>query len=176
MSIDWRKKIISEAFSGKEIPKKNRPETMVPSVTVSQIPDVKTQLDVLKKEFIKEVKDSVIKDLKSSKSLDITDLKNGHTLIYPNKKVQDLRWHGGGGTGTVDKSQFVSNETPGGAVNGINLVYTTLDSFTVSSTHLYLNGLRQQLNNDYTESGANQITFALAPLAGDMLVIDYIKA
>lgn len=102
MTIDWKKKIFSEAFSDKEIPKKNRPETLkpVPVVKVQESPE---QIDAFKKEVIKAVKDDLIKEIKDSKALDVTDLKNGHSIIYPNKKVQDLRWHGGGGTGGVTK-------------------------------------------------------------------------
>jgi hypothetical protein len=38
---------------------------------------------------------------------------------------------------------------------------------------VYLNGIRQYPWTDYTITGANQITFSVAPTTGDLLLIDY---
>lgn len=66
-------------------------------------------------------------------------------------------------------------EIPGGLVNGVNVVFTTAANFTANTTMLYVNGVRQLrgAGNDYTETGANQITLTVAPLAGFQLQIDY---
>ena len=66
-------------------------------------------------------------------------------------------------------------EVPGGLVNGANTVFTTAANFTANTTMVYVNGVRQLrgVGNDYTETGPNQITFAVAPLAGFQLQLDY---
>lgn len=98
MPIDWKKKILSEAFSDKEIPKKNRPETPPPVPVVKQEQPGKVELDP---SLVKNLKDAVIKEIKSNKLIDVVDLKNGHAIVYPSKKVQDLRWHGSGAGGVT---------------------------------------------------------------------------
>ena len=67
------------------------------------------------------------------------------------------------------------NETPAGLVNGSNQIFTTASAFTTGKTMLYLNGMRQKLGagNDYTETGASEITFISTPQTGDELIIDY---
>lgn len=67
------------------------------------------------------------------------------------------------------------NETPGGAINSSNKIFTTFYTYKPVTTRLFLNGLRQIDSVDYTESGASQITFTNAPLTGDNLIIDYVK-
>lgn len=66
-------------------------------------------------------------------------------------------------------------EIPGGPVNGLNTVFTTAANYQANTTAVYVNGVRQLrgVGNDYTESGANQITFTVAPLAGFKLQLDY---
>ncbi len=135
--------------------------------------DIRKKLESLKGDERLDI--SFVKGISSEADMNKrVDDKIRANIVYPNKNVQDLRWHGGGGTGTA--SSFVSNQVPAGLVNGINTVFTTTDDFVTGSTHFYLNGLRQLLGTDYLESGSNQITLAVAPLMGFVLVIDYIKA
>jgi hypothetical protein len=73
------------------------------------------------------------------------------------------------GAGTVQ----VFNEVPTGAINTSNTIYTTANNFSTGTTRVYLNGVRQILSVDYTETGADEITFTAAPFTGDSLIIDY---
>lgn len=57
----------------------------------------------------------------------------------------------------------VRNETLSGTVDGVNTVFTTSFNFISGSTAIYHNGMRQQLGDDYTETGPNEITFSYAP-------------
>jgi hypothetical protein len=69
---------------------------------------------------------------------------------------------------------FVEAETPTGAVNGTNTVFTTANNFIAGSIHFYLNGIR--LNpTEYSQTGINQITLTSPPITGDILLIDYRK-
>jgi hypothetical protein len=257
--MDWKNKVFSEAFGPKPQPKpKMAPLPSIETVRVQQVDTKAIEQAVLEK---------VLKEIKDKKMLDVTDLKNAQSIIYPNKKQQDLRWHGAGvtkiiagtgititntgevpglsdvtinatgggggitsinadataaqilntgtsgtdfaiadnGTGThtfnlpiasgtntgklsntdwttfnskIDAAHLISNEAPAGSINGINTVFTTANNFVANSTHVYLNGLRQRIGggNDYTETAVNQITFAVAPSTGDIIVIDYIKS
>lgn len=74
-----------------------------------------------------------------------------------------------GGAGAVN----VYNETPSGVEDGINKIFTISLSFKPLSTRLYLNGQRLKLGQDYTETGANQITYVEAPFLTDNIIIDY---
>lgn len=67
------------------------------------------------------------------------------------------------------------NEAPSGTVDGANPVFTVTDPFAPNSTRVYLNGIRQIIGADYTETGPNEITFGDAPQSGDGLIIDYTK-
>lgn len=70
---------------------------------------------------------------------------------------------------------YVTGETPSGAVNGVNQVYTTAYNFKPNTVRLFLNGLRQLPNIDYLETGSNEITFDQSPLVNDIILMDYIK-
>jgi hypothetical protein len=72
---------------------------------------------------------------------------------------------------------FIFGENPAGFINGINTVFTTAHQFVLGTTALYWNGLRQNrgAGNDYVEGAVNTLTMAVAPVAGDVLVVDYIK-
>lgn len=194
--MDWKKRIMDETFDRPPTKVKTKP-VYLPPVEIVKIQQVDT------KAIEKNVLDKILKEIKDKKMLDVSDLRNSQSIIYPNKRVQDLRFHGAGvtkiiagtnisisNTGEVPglsdvtinstggvATNLVDNETPTGLVNGVNTVFTTAFSFSTGTTHLYRNGLRQQLGggNDYTETAANQITFVSAPLLGDILIIDYQK-
>lgn len=65
------------------------------------------------------------------------------------------------------------NIYPVGMINGVNVLFTTPEDFFINTTRVYLNGVRQNRDNDYTEIGNNAISFLIAPLAGDALLLDY---
>lgn len=70
---------------------------------------------------------------------------------------------------------FSDGETPSGAVNGSNAVFTlAFAPSPAASLELYLNGLRMESGQDYSLSG-NTITFFLAstPQTGDLLLANY---
>lgn len=64
-----------------------------------------------------------------------------------------------------------------GLQNGINKVFTTSFPFVSGSTIVYINGVRQFMgaSKDYIETGANEITFALAPYLDDDIIVDFQK-
>jgi hypothetical protein len=69
----------------------------------------------------------------------------------------------------------VFNETPAGALNGVNMTFTLSHSFIAGSTQVYLNGMRQRLGVgwDYTESAPNQVVFSSPLVSTDSLIVDY---
>lgn len=73
-------------------------------------------------------------------------------------------------------TNYITRETPSGAVNGTNDEYTLAHTPVVGSESVFLNGLLQEpgAGNDYTISGAT-ITFADAPVSGDRVRVSYIK-
>lgn len=73
-------------------------------------------------------------------------------------------------------TNFVTRETPSGAVNGVNTTYTLANTPVSGSERVYLNGNLQEpgAGNDYTISGAT-ITYLTAPLTGDIIRVNYIR-
>lgn len=69
---------------------------------------------------------------------------------------------------------FVTRETPSGAVDGTNTTFTLANTPTAGSEMGFLNGLLQEpgAGNDYTISGAT-VTMLTAPATGDRLRFTY---
>ncbi|MBU6287591.1 MAG: hypothetical protein KGS10_05460 [Chloroflexi bacterium] len=92
---------------------------------------------------------------------------------------------GGGGGGGGGGGSRLFNQLLTGAINGVNTTYTTASDFTHDGSFdeaVYLNGQKLQsgAGNDYTVSesggpgtGYDTVTLAIAPIAGDVLAIDY---
>ena len=80
------------------------------------------------------------------------------------------------GSGTLSTSNYVTEETPSGSINGSNTAFTLANTPTAGTLKLYLNGLRLKsgAGNDYTLSTAT-ITMTTAPVSGDVLLADYMK-
>jgi len=78
--------------------------------------------------------------------------------------------------GSLSPSNFVTEETPSGTINGSNTTFTLANTPTSGTVKLYLNGVRQKsgAGNDYTIS-TNTITMTTAPVSGDVLLVDYMK-
>ena len=79
-------------------------------------------------------------------------------------------------SGTLSPSNFVTEETPSGSINGSNTSFTLANTPTAGTLKLYLNGIRLKsgAGNDYTIS-TNTITMTTAPISGDVLLADYMK-
>lgn len=79
-------------------------------------------------------------------------------------------------SGTMSVSNFVTEEIPTGAINGSNTNYSLAYTPTVGTVRVFLNGVRQRsgAGNDYTIS-TSIITFTTAPIAGDVILVDYMK-
>ena len=79
-------------------------------------------------------------------------------------------------SGTLSPSNFVTEETPSGTINGVNVTFTLANTPTSGTLKLYLNGLRLKsgAGNDYTLS-TNIISFTTAPISGDVIIADYMK-
>lgn len=71
---------------------------------------------------------------------------------------------------------IIINETPTGTINGINVTFDTEYSYTSGSTQLYKNGIRMEKDINYVENGGTEIELTAAPIVGDNLKIDYVKA
>lgn len=74
----------------------------------------------------------------------------------------------------LTSGNFVVSETPAGAINGSNTSFTTGNAPVAGTVQVFLNGLLQTVTDDYTISGST-ITYATAPIAGDVLRVTYIK-
>lgn len=70
----------------------------------------------------------------------------------------------------------VVGESPTGAINSINAIYTSAFAFIPESIEVYVNGICATKNIDYTTSGTNTITFTYSPSTGDIIKINYNKA
>lgn len=74
---------------------------------------------------------------------------------------------GGGSSGT-----FATREVPSGAINGSNVTFTLAHTPISGSESVFRNGILQTSSGDYTIAGA-VITYGVAPLTGDKLVVSY---
>ena len=68
--------------------------------------------------------------------------------------------------------RLVHDETPTGAVNGVNTSYTLANSPTAGTLVVYEGGVRKLLTTDFTLSGST-ITMTYAPPDGSALRVDY---
>lgn len=81
----------------------------------------------------------------------------------------------GAGPAPITAAVFIDGETPGGAVNGVNAVFSLIGAPNPqSSLAVYRNGVRQKLGLDYTLA-ADAITFlpGSIPQTMDTLLVDY---
>jgi hypothetical protein len=73
----------------------------------------------------------------------------------------------------ISAANFITRETPGGAMNGSNTAFTLASTPASGSEMIFLNGILQEPGGeDYTISGAN-ITYAVAPLSTDRMRANY---
>lgn len=83
-------------------------------------------------------------------------------------------------TGAVTAAGFIWNEDATGTVNGSNTVFTSASNFIATKIGVYVNGLRQNLGVDYTETDVNEVTLTVAPkgnpVQADEIIFDYLAA
>jgi hypothetical protein len=70
-------------------------------------------------------------------------------------------------------SHFIVGEHPSGTQDGVNVTFTLLNTPISGKINLFVNGLLQDVSDDYTISG-NTITMSLAPISTDKLRASYI--
>jgi hypothetical protein len=75
--------------------------------------------------------------------------------------------------GSMDLSPLIWGEIPGGNTNGINRTFTSAYPYNSNFFSVFLNGLRQRLSSDYTQTGSQSFQFLNAPGPGDTVSIDY---
>jgi len=68
------------------------------------------------------------------------------------------------------------NETPTGAVDGVNAIFTTSAAFLPGQINVYLNGVRQELGVDFTVLTGPQFQMTIPPFVGDIILVDYVRA
>lgn len=78
-----------------------------------------------------------------------------------------------GEPGVDGGSTDIRNEIPTGVIDGANKIFTTAFNFAPRSTIITKTRLRYMLDEDYTETGLNEITFTTAPRINEYLLIDY---
>ena len=79
---------------------------------------------------------------------------------------------GGFNYASVD-NHWVDDETPGGTINGANKAFTlNFPPSPATSLHVFVNGSRMRITEDYTLSGQT-ITFVTAPPKTSIILVDY---
>lgn len=70
---------------------------------------------------------------------------------------------------------WLNDQTPSGAVNGSNTVFTLPTAFASGQIRLFVAGLRQKAGTHYTPNPtAGSFTLSAAPLTGDDICVDYV--
>src|SRR5262249_46705952 len=64
----------------------------------------------------------------------------------------------GGGTTTQANTRTIFDETPTGAVNGSNTVFGTANAYTTGTLRVFINGVRQRLTTDFTQTSTTSFT------------------
>lgn len=72
-------------------------------------------------------------------------------------------------------SILFSGEVPTGLINSSNKLFTTAHTYLAGFLAVYLNGDRQIITQDYTETSPTTFTFVNAPTTGDIVLVDYVQ-
>jgi hypothetical protein len=67
----------------------------------------------------------------------------------------------------------VYHEIPVWTIDWVNTIFTLSNSCVLWSTRVYLNGMRQRINIEYTQTSQTTIAFITPPLTGDNIILDY---
>ncbi len=78
---------------------------------------------------------------------------------------------------SMDTTRFRFNKTPTPATNGVQTIFTipSSEAYVTGLLEVFLDGLKQTLTTDYTETSSTTFTMVAAPDADEVLRINYIK-
>ncbi len=93
-------------------------------------------------------------------------------LMFSDFVVIRIEGAGAGTTFIPGDHIHIDMEIPVGAINDVNTLFYTSNIPLLRSTMLFINGILQSLNDDYTVDG-RFITFIEAPWIGDKILISY---
>jgi hypothetical protein len=79
----------------------------------------------------------------------------------------------GNGSNVATAYLYIIRETPSGTLNGSNTNFTLANTPLAGTECVYLNGILQDISNDYTISSTT-ITFVVAPQSSDRIRVNYI--
>lgn len=102
--------------------------------------------------------EAFIEKVKKEKPFSALDLKDGHSIVYPNKKNQDLRWHGSG----------VSKLTAG---SGITIVSENPDTPDMGNLTISLSGGGAGITSINADTTAAQV-LATGTAGTDFALVD----
>lgn len=110
-------------------------------------------------------------DAKLYLGCDVSDYDDGVYFVIPAREEGDTLII----SGPNDLDRLITNEVPTGVLNGSNATFTSVNSFVPETVEVFLNGIKQKIILDYQLVGGNQIVFKIAPDAGEVILINYIK-
>lgn len=103
-------------------------------------------------------------DKEAGKALSTNDFTDAYKAQLDNPPV------------TYERVQdFSSNATIVGAIDGLNTIYDSSQNFEPGTMEIMLNGVDLSIDDDYTETGPNEVTFVEAPEIGDKIIFRYQK-
>lgn len=103
-------------------------------------------------------------DKEAGKALSTNDFTDAYKAQLDNPPV------------TYERVQdFSSNATIVGAIDGLNTIYDSSQNFEPGTMEIMLNGVDLSIDDDYTETGPNEVTFVEAPETGDKIIFRYQK-
>jgi hypothetical protein len=73
------------------------------------------------------------------------------------------------------RDRIMKNDDLTSQIDGVALLFTTTYPFVLNSTDVFVDGIKQRLGTDYTESGSQIITFTSTLVVGQDLVINYLR-
>ena len=65
------------------------------------------------------------------------------------------------------------NQSSATAQNGSTTLFTTPATYIIGTLKVHLNGMRLKATGDYTETSTSSFTFVAAPIAADVILVDY---
>jgi len=75
----------------------------------------------------------------------------------------------------LDTSKFIYHETPTPATDGVQKVFTVANSYVSGLLEVFMDGLLQIKDTDYTETTSTTFTMTNAPDSDEILHTNYIK-
>lgn len=75
---------------------------------------------------------------------------------------------------TGGQGEEMSKANLSSQVNGSNTVFTVPEAYQTGSIRVYWNGVRQIVNETFTETSSTTFTTSFTPQNGDYITVDYI--